>query len=374
MPSLEKLWSICFNGCVNVEELEKRYAEETVIKPAFGSFLDNGELTAGMLGNELMMHLDGETHKMIGIGGVVSHPSYRRDGAVKNILRMLLYYARENGHVYSGLYPFSHEFYRKFGYELACTVKRCTFPINALKGFLMNQESRLLLPDDDREFLAPVYQAYSKRYQLALVRSDKTLRHLTRSNPYAGNDYAYALFENGVANAYVVFTKQDSTLNVTDYAFTDEKAFRAVLGFLARFSAEYESVRMTVPDDIPLASLLPNPYDYTSTEDNAYMLRVLNTEKALGAIKRDFDFSFVLEVQDDFIPENSGRWIVSNGSCAKTDLPADISLSIRALSQLLSGYTSLSGIAFRSDVTISSARELLERIFVKKPAFIGMHF
>lgn len=375
MIQLEKLWSICFNGSVNVEELTKRYSEETEIKPAFGSFLESGELTSGMLGNELMMHLDGETHKMIGIGGVVTHPCHRRDGAIRKVLHALLTYARENGYVFSGLYPFNHEFYRKFGYELAYTGMNCSFPIGALRGFLKNQSARMLLKDDDREFLSPVYHIFAKRYQMSIERSDKTMKHMTKSNPYESNEYAYALYDDsGEVNAYIVFKKEDSTLLVTDYAFTDENAFIDILGFLARFSAEYQNVKMRVPDDIPLASLLPVPYDFTVSVDNGYMLRVLNTEKALAAIKRDFDFRFVMEVTDEFIPENSGKWLVTQNGCDKTDEPSDISLSIRALSELICGYTSLSGIAFRQDVKIHSSCDILEKVFTKKPSFIGMFF
>ena len=61
---------------------------------------------------------DGQGVCMAGIGGVASLPQYRRSGAIRACFEAML--RDKCGYSLSYLYPFSTEFYRKFGYELGC--------------------------------------------------------------------------------------------------------------------------------------------------------------------------------------------------------------------------------------------------------------
>ena len=73
--SLEKLWSICFMYSINVEEAEKKANENPTAPTGYGAFSEDGEMIAGVIGNELTMNFDGSKVPLTGIGGVVTHPS-----------------------------------------------------------------------------------------------------------------------------------------------------------------------------------------------------------------------------------------------------------------------------------------------------------
>ena len=305
--SLQKLWSICFMYSLNVEEAEKNAQEKKEDPSGYGAFTEDGEMIAGVIGNKLTMNFDGEKTPLVGIGGVVTHPSYRKGGAIRSIMKALLTKAREDGFVFSGLYPFNHGFYRKFGYELSRDLETYTFSFPLIMKYASDVKTKLLTDKDDRSFLMPVYEAFTKRYNLAIDRDKDTFNRLTASDPYAKNDYTYAIYEENEPAAYVAFSKKDSTLSVRDYAFKTEKDFIKILSFLSRFGPEFEKVEIALPSDIPIALLSTNPYDVEKKVNSRYMTRVVNCEKALSMLKRCVPAPFVIEIHDPFLPENSGN-------------------------------------------------------------------
>jgi len=247
--SLQKLWSICFMYSIDLEEAEKKAKEKSEAPAGYGAFTEEGEMIAGVIGNRLTMNFDGQKASLIGIGGVVTHPSHRKSGAIKGIMKSLLTEAREQGSIFSGLYPFNHDFYRKFGYELSRDLETYTFPFTSILKYSGNVKTRLLEPKDDRSFLMPVYESMTKRYQLAIDRDQEAFNRLTATDPYAKNDYTYAIYDGEEPCAYVAFSKKNAILSVRDYAFKTEKDFRKILSFLSRFGPEFEKVEIALPED-----------------------------------------------------------------------------------------------------------------------------
>ncbi|MBQ1257658.1 MAG: GNAT family N-acetyltransferase [Clostridia bacterium] len=372
--SLQKLWSICFMYSVNIEEAEKTAKEKNEAPTGYGAFTDEGEMIAGVIGNRLKMNFDGEKSSLIGIGGVVTHPSHRKSGAIKSIMKSLLTEAREEGNVFSGLYPFNHGFYRKFGYELSRDLETYTFPFTSILKYAGDVKTRLLESKDDRTFLLPVYEAMTKRYHLAIDRDMEAFNRLTASDPYAKNDYTYAIFNGDEACAYVAFSKKGSILSVRDYAFKSEKDFLKILCFLSRFSPEFEKIEIALPDDIPIAMLTTDPYSVEKSVNHRYMMRVLNCEKALSIMNRTIPAPFVIEVNDPFLPENSGKWKVSEGKCERTDDNPDVSMSIQAFSQMISGYCGFEGTLFRDDVELFGNSDALKAAFPRKARYLGVYY
>ena len=93
------------------EESRKRTEED------WGAFSDDGKMMARIINNKYNTWLDGQPVLNGGIGAVSTLPEYRNTGAVREIFGRLIPEAYRNGEIISTLYPFSHAFYRKFGYE-----------------------------------------------------------------------------------------------------------------------------------------------------------------------------------------------------------------------------------------------------------------
>ena len=120
--------------------------------------------------------------------------------------------------------------------------------------------------------------------------------------------------------------------------------------------------------------LTSDPYSVEKSVNHRYMMRVLNCEKALSMMKRHIPSSFVIEVNDPFLPENSGKWKVSEGKCAITEENPDVSMSIQAFSQMISGYCGFEGTLFREDVALFGNLETLKAAFPRKARYLGVFY
>ena len=104
------------------------------------------------------------------------------------------------------------------------------------------------------------------------------------------------------------------------------------------------------------------------------MLRALNTEEVLKAMRRGDFGRFVIEVADDFLPDNAGRWLVEPGRAEPTRIDPDLRMSVQAFSQLVCGYTDLPSARFRHDVEILTENPAPARVFTKKPLYVGYYY
>ena len=135
--------TVCFHG--RMEDPEKsRQESEQETDQHWGAFDDDGTLMAHIINNQFISNLDGTQVRNGGIGAVSTLPEYRMEGGVKEIFKVLLPHAYADGEVISTLYPFSHAFYRKFGYETVCWRNQYEFAPGVLKGYAFTGKSRLI--------------------------------------------------------------------------------------------------------------------------------------------------------------------------------------------------------------------------------------
>ncbi len=376
--ALMKLHSMCYLYEMTREEYD-RQAKESLSDSTlgFGAFTDGGELIASVLDNRLTMRLDGGRYAFSGVGGVATHPAYRRGGAVRDLIGAILQQARADGCVFSGLYPFSHPFYRKFGFETGRVETVCTFGFDQLKPFAGDIDARMLPPGDDRAALLPVYEAFTSAFNLALGRDSKCMNDLLKSDPYTGNRYAYAIEDGGAPAAYVCYTREreegNNVLRVVDFAYATGAGFRKLLGFLYRLSAEFKKIRIALPDGVPLPWITVEPYDVTAESSANFMIRALDCRRALEGVKK-CGARFIVDIRDDFLPENSGRYLVDGDRVKPTDAPADAEMSVQAFSQLVTGGVAFDAALLRDDVRCERNIEAFRNTFVKKPTYAGVYF
>ena len=134
--------------------------------------------------------------------------------------------------------------------------------------------------------------------------------------------------------------------------------------------------RMFLPASLELLSVIQSPraYEIRQTVRQDYMIRVINVKKMLEIINKPEDCRFVIQIGDGILPENNGIWTVDRGKADLTDEKPDLSLSIQAFSQLAAGCVSLSEALYRNDVALFSNKPVLEKVFVRKPIFVGERF
>ena len=347
----------------------------------WGAFSEDGKVMARIINNHYETRLDGQRIRNGGIGAVSTLPEYRNTGAVKAIFEKLIPEAYRNGEIISTLYPFNHAFYRKFGYETVRWQDHYEFVPAVLSGYRFSGDAELWKPGDPVSEYTTLYNRFADSFNLAMVRDDKMMLDLIKGEYYKDRKFCYLLREDGKAVAYLIFqdVRNDpaAILTVKDLAWDGRTGFYAILGFLARFTADYGTIRLFLPSCLQLLSVIQTPraYDIQQTATQSYMIRAMNVKRLLEIIKKPDDCQFVIRVEGDAqIPENNGTWKVCGNSVEETEETPDLTVSIQAFGQMAAGAVNLAEAMYRPDVTVSGNEAVLEKVFVRKPILVEDHF
>jgi len=351
----------------------------------WGCLDEKGVLNASLGNHDLPVYFDGGIAPARGVGGVASDPVSRGQGHIRALLKAVLEDDRENGQLFSVLYPFSHPFYRKFGYELCFDTYMKKFPMEALREFRGRTgfQVRMITPDDGTGALQPIYTAYAKQFNLAVARDARIWQRYTLSEPKKADEYCYVLSRGGEDIAYAMFKFRVDvppfirTLCLDDYAFKDIQALYDLLAYLYRYSAQAKHLELMVPPTLPLSSLLPEPNHIETARGIRPMARAVHVEKVLTAMRHPkADCAYSIYVEDEFLPDNTGNYrvgCIQGGSVTvlKTDAgEADLRVSVQTFTQLAFGFLNLEEAAMKPDVQVIGNQKVLEQVFVKKPIFL----
>jgi predicted acetyltransferase len=356
---------------------------------AWGVF-DGKKLLAGMFEIEYLMRFDGHSVKMSGIGGVGTLPEARNGGHIRRIFEKLLPQAYEKGVVFSNLNPFSQDFYRKFGYEIACNRIKLSIPTGDLSEIKSSGEFVHILPGDDTALLAEIHSAYIENINHGIHRDywqdNRMWKRFTRDDPCTTGIYIYLWKdEKGKARSYIKYQDLledgEHNMSVLELAFIDKKGLYGALGIVSGLSAQFENFKWLMPTFI-------DPFDFTgdawSIEQEVRprdMTRVVNVKAALELMRRPCgEGEYIIEVEDENISANSGKYLVQFGaegskvSAAKKD--ADLSCDIQTLSQLVTGYRTLENALYsrREGLEVHGNLETLKRVFTQRPQHVTEYF
>ncbi len=390
-----KLFVYCFHQRLdNIEAEREKHEAET--QEDWGAFDDNNNLMARIINNHYNFYLDGKIVKTGGIGGVATYPEYRDSGAIREIFNTLILEAYKNGEVLSALFPFNHKFYRKFGYEVVTFCNEYKMNPALLKDYLplvSNDQSCKIKKwhqgESVKDFLE-IYNKFAPEYNLTAIRTEESmLEHMKVEKEFQDRKFSYIFNLCGENIAYLIFkdiyNPDAAHLKVEEAAWTCRNGFNAILNFLSRFTADYGSITLPLPQGIDLLKIIHSPDAYNIEKHccQHFMVRVVNVKKLLEIIKKPSDCDFTIRVEDDLIKENNLALrvktdcveVLSEGDDKLTnDSKCDIELDIRALAQLAVGCTNLDEASLRSDVTINGNEEMLRKVFIEKKLFVTESF
>ena len=360
----------------NREESLKETCED------WGAFSEDGRMMARIINHRFSVWLDGQLIPCGGIGAVSTLPEYRNAGSIRAIFGQLLPGAYQNGEILSALYPFSHAFYRKFGYETVRWKNEYEFEPAVLSDYRFDGAAELWKPGDPVSEYTELYNRFAAAYNLAVRRDDAMmLKKHVQGEYYKDRKFCYLLREAGRPVAFLIFQdiRHDpaAILSVEDLAWEGREGLYAILGFLARFTADYGTIRLFLPVSLELLSFIRSPraYDIRQTASQGYMVRAVNARKLLETMKKPEDSRLIIRVEGDLqIPENNGTWAVRGNAAEPTGEAPDLTVSIQALGQMAVGCVSFSEALYRPDVTVSGNLETLEKVFIRKPILVEEHF
>ena len=397
-PQAIRLSFLCFLSVMD-EDLAKKLdstdedskeEREEDYKLKFGHFNDDGVLDACVSLLDFKVKFDGHDVGMVGVQGVISAPETRGSGAVTKLLNKSLRMIKEQGNIFSGLYPFSYSFYRRFGYELAYQKKTAVIPVRTLSAhkFPKNQVKHVIYDEKKPDSIAEirkVYENFSSGRNHAIVRDDERWNEMLEGDPYQTRKNLYLIYnKNSEPCAYVFLHpghKPDddkAELIISELAYTDKQSLYDTFGFLAGLSPQFGEVKIT--SDLDFQAIFPEAWDVSVSVAPSVMWRVIDVEKAVELMRPPESVergAFVMEIRDDNLEENSGKYLVNweNGKVgiSRTNQTPALITSIQGFTQLATGFLTPEQIIYRKDTELTPDKNV-SAFFYKKPLYIWEHF
>ena len=376
-----RLCSICYT--YPDAETEPKPKTEEQLHAMRGVFGDDGELLSAMTQHSFDSLFCGHPVKMCGIGGVVTDPTARAQGAVRRIFETDLPRLYAEGHIFSALYPFSYYFYGKFGYTWAEFWRNVEIPRASLRKDLCRAEEIIrVLPGEDDQGMRAIHEQYIADKQLPVLRDDKAWESLRSGTPWEKLKHAYVLRVDGKSAAYWIGqrTQGNGTLRILDMAWTCPAGLQAIFAML-RGMNEVETIALRGYSGFEARNLVVEAYEVSESTPGTGMVRVVNVEKALSLMPAPpVAGQVTLRVTDEQIADNCGCFTVTGDgnaiSVAKTNGPAEIECDIQRLTALVVGRQSLAGAVDSGVVAVCEGvdRRFAEMLFREQSIHMNRNF
>ncbi|HUB70315.1 MAG TPA: GNAT family N-acetyltransferase [Acidimicrobiales bacterium] len=334
--------SLSFNGVVRPEDI--------VLEGTLCAY-DAGRTVGTALAVPFGQWFGGRCIPCAGIAGVAVLPEHRGQQVASMLMRELMSARRRQGDVVSALYPANSGLYRQLGYEFAglmpeFEVRVTDLPRSSGEVHEMRRED---LPDVMGCFSrfashhnGPVQSAQPLRWERHVLahREEGSHQRTVLARSAEGDVDGYASYFLGR------WEQEGYLLNCKHLVALTPVALRTLLGHFRRFENSasrfaWRGAPGTVPESLAMSttglSMVPRL--------RRWMLRVLDVARSLEA--RGYATSSaraVIDIVDDALPVNSGRWMVEvedgKGTVTKLGAPAtgaENPLPIGLFSALFSG-------------------------------------
>jgi predicted acetyltransferase len=303
-----------------------------------------------------------------GVTGVGVLPSHRRRGVLSSLMDKQLADVSAGVEPVAALFASESVIYGRYGYGAATSHLRYAVRRGeAVLGAPANPPRlRIVDPKASVASLAQVYDAVRVGRPGMLSRSD-AYWEVTLADPESMRDgdspmrCVLAQDESG-PRGYALYAARpnwgpnslpDQVLTVHELFATDLDASTALWANMFSRDLVGEVKARARPVDDPLLHQLSDPRRTRASYTDGLWIRIVDLPGALTQRRYACDLDVVIEVTDDRLPANGGRWRLQAGglgdtakpSCDRTTAEPDLALPISALGAAYLGGTRLGGLA-----------------------------
>jgi predicted acetyltransferase len=310
----------------------------------------------------------GESVSMTGIAGVGVAPECRGSGVALSLMQQAIKELYANDVPISVLYPATQRLYRKAGYEQGGSF--CSWEIPASSIQVKEQPLSVKSVALDSEIFYELYSKQGKNINGYLNRNQTIWNRIIKPGEKEVF-YGYIIGSIEKPEGYIIFgqrsTDNDNILSVVDWVILTNAAAQTFWSFLSNHRSQIDKVRWR-SSAIDNSTLILPEQTAKNRFINRWMLRIINVEKALSTrgYPSGIETELHLQVTDDLIPENNGKFILSiaNGSGNMTKGgKGELKLDIRGLAPLYTGLFSpqqlqLAGKLDATEKVISTATQI----------------
>jgi len=364
------------------EETLKRIIEKDIAEKYSELYLvkDGEKYVSSLQLLDFEMKLRNSIVKMGGIGAVVTNAIYRGKGGVKFMLKKTLELMKEKDYAVSVLYPFSIDFYRKYGWErfddmITYTVSPLLF-INSGK---LNEYELYDAYEADHELLE-FYNSFSEK-NYNLVQKTEWLMKRELFCEFADSiDKKFIKFKKnykitGMMKLNFFSEKSGPKIICDNFVYENPETIKAMFEFFTSLSLQISEIDINLPKDFEIWPYLKDRPKNSSLRQRS-MIRIVDILKLDGLRINTSDMEFIVEVTDNFAEWNDGifKFRIKDGilKVEKAE-DADIKCDISVLSTVLSGFTDFKTMHEMGKVEVKESKNLSFDL-PKETTYLEIHF
>ena len=351
--------SIAFNQELTDAAIEND--RRTIELDRFIGALDGDDVVGSAGAYSMRVTVPGGEVGAAGITAVGVLPSHRRRGILRQMMRWLFDQAGERGEPLAILWASEAAIYQRFGYGPGCLTTSFEAQKDKIRFSRPAEpvgQIRIVDLEEAARRFPPIYEIHRQTTAGATSRSEDRWRWEVLSdfewNRHGNGSKVLAVLEDeGRDRGYVIYrTRGDwdnlgpkGVVTVLEVCAVDGATERALWEWVVDLDliGTVRGWRGPVPH--PLQLLVTEPRRLGVTISDGTWIRILDVERALEARTYQGPFSVVLEVTDDLIPANAGRWRLSsdeavNGRALVTrapDVSPDLAVDISDLAAVYLG-------------------------------------
>lgn len=337
---------------------------------------DGGEPVSSASVFSFQMSVPGAVVPTAGVTWVAVLPSHRRRGILRSMMLRQLSDIRDRGEPIAALWASETPIYGRYGYGPATSQARFTFRRGegALAPAAPRDPAlrlRIAEPSTVLAELGNVYETVLDARPGLFRRNEAWWARAISDLPEARGGLSalhcllaedddgprgYALYASEVLFDRESFL-HDTRVAIRELMAADPAASAQLWGDLLSRDLAAEFTALLRPADDPVLFQVADARRARPRQTDGIWVRVIDLPAALTARRYSCPVDVVLQVQDELLPGNAGRWRLhapgpgSEASCERTTAPADVSLDVRELGAAYLGGTRLGSLACAGLVT-----------------------
>jgi predicted acetyltransferase len=327
---------------------------------------DGQQIVGTAVAYSFQLAVPGAVTGVAGVSFVAVLPTHRRRGILSSLMRRQLAGLSEHGEPVAALFSSESGIYGRFGYGVASEglslrVRRGEGTLRPAAAAVAGQVSlRLAEPADQRAALGKVYEAIQPNRPGMHARDDRWWQ-AALADPAPARSGASPLRcllaeDDAGPRGYALYaTRQEpwedriaaGAVEIRELQAVDPAAAAALWGDLLTRDLISEVRAWHRPVDEPLLQLLADRRRARPQLSDGLWIRLVDLPAALTRRRYACPVDVVLEVTDDLLPGNAGRWRLQGGgpadpaqpSCERTTAEPGLVLPVAGLGACYLGGT-----------------------------------
>lgn len=338
---------------------------------------DEAEIVGTATAFSFRMTVPGDAAAVAGVSAVATASSHRRRGILTSLMHRQLADIRDRGEAVAALFASEAGIYYRYGYgaatgELDLTIRRgegvlrtqATAPRPGRKA--SPQRLRIAEPRNATAELAKVYESVQRDRPGMHARDDRWWDNILWDPEHRRSGFGplrcVIAEDDAGPRGYALFSAKPSwtddglpegVLEVRELMAADPAAGAAVWEHLLHRDLVGEVRARSRPVDEPLLYLLADPRRARPRLLDGLWVRLVSVPEALAMRRYSCAVDVVIEVADDLIAENAGRWRLrapglaagEPATCERTSAAADLTVPVQSLGAAYLGGTRLGALA-----------------------------